>query len=54
LIGKTGVATTDLKPEGVVEIRGELWNAVAEQSIKAGEKIQVEDMEGMKVKVTKI
>jgi membrane-bound serine protease (ClpP class) len=54
LIGKTGVATIDLKPEGVVEIRGELWNAVAEEGIKAGEKIQVEEMEGMKVRVIKI
>jgi membrane-bound serine protease (ClpP class) len=54
LIGRTGVATTDLKPEGVVDIRGELWNAVAEKGIKAGEKVQVEEMEGMKVKVTKI
>jgi membrane-bound serine protease (ClpP class) len=54
LIGQTGVATTDLKPEGVVEIRGELWGAVAEERIRAGEKVRVETMEGMKVKVTKI
>jgi membrane-bound serine protease (ClpP class) len=54
LIGKTGVATTDLKPEGVVEIRGELWTAVAEDEIKVGERIQVEEMEGMKVRVKKI
>jgi membrane-bound serine protease (ClpP class) len=54
LVGGKGVATTDLKPEGVVEIRGELWNAVAEETIKAGEKIQVKEMEGMKVKVKKI
>jgi membrane-bound serine protease (ClpP class) len=54
LIGKIGVATTDLKPEGVVEIRGELWSALAKEDIKAGEKIQVEEMEGMKVKVTKV
>jgi membrane-bound serine protease (ClpP class) len=54
LIGGKGVATTDLKPEGVVEIRGELWNAVTEGKIKAGEKIQVEEAEGMKVKVKKI
>ena len=54
LIGGGGVATTDLKPEGVVEIRGELWNAVADEAIKAGEKIQVENIEGMKVKVKKI
>jgi membrane-bound serine protease (ClpP class) len=54
LVGGKGVATTDLKPEGVVEIRGELWSAVAEEGIKAGEKIQVKEMEGMKVKVIKI
>jgi membrane-bound serine protease (ClpP class) len=54
LVGGKGVAKTDLKPEGVVEIRGELWNAVAEETIKAGEKIQVKEMEGMTVKVIKI
>jgi membrane-bound serine protease (ClpP class) len=54
LIGGRGVATTDLKPEGVVEVRGELWNAVAEEEIKAGEKIQVQETDGMKVKVKKI
>jgi membrane-bound serine protease (ClpP class) len=54
LVGKIGVATIDLKPEGVVEIRGELWNAVAEEEIKVGEKVQVKEMDGMKVKVIKI
>lgn len=54
LVGGRGVATTDLKPEGVVEIRGELWNAVAEEQIKAGEKIQVEAIDGMQVTVKKI
>jgi membrane-bound serine protease (ClpP class) len=54
LIGKTGVATTDLKPEGVVEIRGELWSAVAKEEINIGERIQVEELEGMKVRVIKI
>ena len=54
LIGRIGVVTVDLKPEGVVEIRGELWNAVADEQIKAGEKVQVKEIDGMKVKVTKI
>jgi len=54
LIGRIGVATVDLKPEGVVEIRGELWNAVADEQIKAGEKVQVKEMDGMKVKVIKL
>jgi membrane-bound serine protease (ClpP class) len=54
LVGGLGVAKTELKPEGVVEIRGELWNAEADEAIKAGEKIQVEAIVGMKVKVKKI
>jgi len=54
LVGATGVATTDLKPEGTVEIRGELWNAASDEPIKAGTKIEVEKMEGMGVKVKKI
>jgi membrane-bound serine protease (ClpP class) len=54
LIGRIGVATVDLKPEGVVEIRGELWNAVSEEEIRAGEKVQVQGVDGMKVKVIKI
>ncbi|MCJ7662956.1 MAG: nodulation protein NfeD [Desulfobacterales bacterium] len=54
LVGRIGVATIDLKPEGVVEIRGELWNAVAEEEVKAGEKVQVTVMDGMRVRVIKI
>jgi membrane-bound serine protease (ClpP class) len=54
LIGSLGVATTDLDPEGVVEIRGELWSAIAERKIKAGEKVRIQEVEGMKVKVVKI
>lgn len=54
LVGAAGIATTDLRPEGTVEIRGELWQATADEPIKAGAKIQVEKMEGMGVKVKKI
>ena len=54
LIGSSGVATTDLDPEGVVEIRGELWSAIAQRKIKAGEKVRVQEMDGLKVKVAKI
>ena len=54
LVGAVGIATTDLRPEGTVEIRGELWQATADEPVKAGVKIQVEKMEGMGVKVKKI
>ena len=54
LVGAAGIATTDLRPEGTVEIRGELWHAAADELIKTGTKIQVEAIEGMGVKVKKI
>jgi len=53
LIGKTGFTKTDLKPEGLVEVQGELWNAEAEEEIKAGERIKVTEIKGMKVTVEK-
>lgn len=39
--GKTGVANTDLKPAGKVEVDGQLWNAVASGEIAAGAPIRV-------------
>lgn len=54
LIGKVGEAKEDLLPEGVVEVQGELWKAEASEEVKAGERIQVVGVEGMKLKVRKI
>ncbi|UCC66762.1 MAG: nodulation protein NfeD [Deltaproteobacteria bacterium] len=53
LVGETGVAKTDLKPEGLVEVHGELWNAVTEEEIRAGGTVKVVALEGMKLKVSK-
>ncbi len=54
LVGEIGVAKTDLSPEGLVEVHGELWSAEAEKEIKAGERIKVAGMAGMKVTVIKL
>ncbi|MFP3976173.1 MAG: NfeD family protein [Chloroflexota bacterium] len=52
MIGLTGVTVTSLSPEGSVKIRGELWKARAgDKSIGAGEEIEVEDVEGLKLVV---
>ena len=54
MIGETGTARTDLAPEGTVFVHGELWEAVAETPVRAGEKIKViEVLEGLKIKVSK-
>jgi membrane-bound serine protease (ClpP class) len=49
LVGEKGEAKGDLIPnrEGKVFVHGELWNAIAKEEIKRGEKIVVEKVEGM-------
>ena len=48
LVGRAGVATSDLSPGGRVRVDGELWSAVAESgSIQAGEPVQVIGLDGV-------
>jgi membrane-bound serine protease (ClpP class) len=54
LIGETGIVTTDISPEGKVSIHGEFWNAVSDQNIEEGEKVQVIGVDNLKLKVKKI
>ncbi|KUK36840.1 MAG: Nodulation efficiency protein NfeD [Thermacetogenium phaeum] len=52
LIGRTGTARSDLLPEGLVFVEGELWRAVSEEgTIKAGEKVVITAMEGLNLRV---
>jgi membrane-bound serine protease (ClpP class) len=54
MIGMRGVARTKLDPEGSVFVHGEIWKAVADQTIKKGEKIKVVGVEDLTLKVTKV
>ena len=55
LVGKIGVAQTDLKPEGKVFVHGELWDAEATEEIPKGTKVKiVEVLQNLKIKVTKV
>jgi membrane-bound serine protease (ClpP class) len=51
LIGQTGVASTDLDPEGKVFVHGEIWNAVASEPVKTGDRVVVTRVEGLQVSV---
>jgi len=52
LIGATGVALTELKPQGIVRVRGEDWSAEAlEGFIPAGSRVEVRAIEGLTLKV---
>ncbi|MBE7556085.1 MAG: nodulation protein NfeD [Anaerolineales bacterium] len=51
LIGATGVALSDLAPQGVVQVQSETWTAVATESVKAGETVEVVDSDGLYLQV---
>lgn len=51
LVNRSGVARTDLTPQGKVFVHGEIWNAVAEESVAAGTPVQVVAVEGMRLRV---
>lgn len=52
LIGRTGVALTDLAPAGRVRVDGEVWSALAEDDlIRAGEQVQVLSVQGVTLRV---
>ena len=56
LVGKQGVATTDLAPSGEVRVNSELWTAEKAdhtESISKGERIEVVEVEGLRLKVKK-
>jgi len=54
LIGLEGTANTDItKDGGMVLLQGELWSAYSEERISKAEKIIVESVSGLRVKVRK-
>ena len=55
IIGKIGVATTDLKPKGEVRVVGENWRAESLYGdIEKGEKVTVKSLKGLVVMVEKV
>ncbi|MCS7179327.1 MAG: NfeD family protein [Anaerolineae bacterium] len=51
LVGAEGVATTPIDPTGTVQVRSELWTAVADTPIPAGTPVRVVAVEGLRVHV---
>jgi membrane protein implicated in regulation of membrane protease activity len=47
LVGRTGVASTALLPEGQVRIAGELWKARCEGGCDPGTSVVVREIEGL-------
>jgi membrane-bound serine protease (ClpP class) len=53
MIGKTGIAFTDVADSGQVKVQGELWNAVADYPIKKGDVIRVTSINGLQLGIEK-
>jgi membrane-bound serine protease (ClpP class) len=55
LVGRRGVACTDLTPEGQVRVELEDWSAVAvEEGIRAGDPVQIVSIAGVRLHVARV
>lgn len=54
LIGLTVTAQTEISPEGRVLVQGELWEAVSDEDIQAGERAEVKAVDGLKLVIKRI
>lgn len=52
MIGLTGRAVTEIDPEGLVQVQGELWNAESPEEIATGQRVRVDAVNGLRVRVT--
>jgi membrane-bound serine protease (ClpP class) len=57
LVGKTGTATSVVGPTGQVQVGSELWTAEAAEGsgkIRKGDRVEVVEIKGLRVKVRKV
>jgi membrane-bound serine protease (ClpP class) len=55
LVGATGIAVSNLDPQGVVQVMNETWTATADsESVDSGEKIEVIDADGLRLRVRRL
>ncbi len=53
LVGEVGMASTPLSPEGKVLVHGEFWNAISDDPIEKGDKVQVVGVKDLVLNVKK-
>ena len=54
LVGRMGVAKTELAPTGMVQVGGELWSAQVEDrsaALRAGQDVEVIGVDGLRLRV---
>ena len=53
MIGRTGVAISDCAPEGKVRVMGQIWNATSNETLTAGDEVEVTATEGLRLHVAR-
>ena len=53
LVGEVGMASTPLSPEGKVLVHGEFWNAISDDPVEKGDKVQVVGVKDLVLNVKK-
>ena len=53
LLGEVGVVKERIDPEGLIFVHGEYWRAIARERVEPGEKVEVESVDGLVLKVKK-
>ena len=51
MVSEHGVARTDLAPRGKVTVHGEIWDAVSEAPVAAGQQVEVVGIDGLLLRV---
>jgi len=54
LMGEVGLVKEPIDPEGLIFVHGEYWRAMSREKIEPGERVEVEDAEGLLLKVKRI
>ena len=51
MIGEIGVAIADLRPNGKIKVRGEIWNAASTSPVASGERVRIVRVHGLHAEV---
>jgi membrane-bound serine protease (ClpP class) len=51
MVSERGFARTDLKPRGKVTVHGEIWDAVSDAPVAAGQQVEVVEVDGLLLRV---
>jgi membrane-bound serine protease (ClpP class) len=54
MVGATGVARGRLAPGGTVLVHGEYWTAESDESVADGERVQVTEVDGLRLRVRRV